>query len=78
MQITDAAGQLADPLADSPDRAALRATLRTLIAREAPPERVRALDEAEEFDEHLYVKLSELGVLGIDAPAITRGQRRCA
>jgi len=69
MDITDDAGQRADPVADSPERAELRAALRALIAREAPPARIRQLDEAEEFDDHLYAKLDELGVLGIDAPA---------
>jgi alkylation response protein AidB-like acyl-CoA dehydrogenase len=68
MDITDEAGRRADPVADSPERAELRAALRSLIAREAPPARIRQLDEAEEFDDHLYAKLDELGVLGIDAP----------
>jgi alkylation response protein AidB-like acyl-CoA dehydrogenase len=68
MDITDDAGRRADPVADSPERAELRAALRALIAREAPPARIRQLDEAEEFDDHLYAKLDELGVLGIDAP----------
>ena len=68
MDITDDAGRRADPVADSPERAELRAALQALIAREAPPARVRQLDEAEEFDDHLYAKLEELGVLGIDAP----------
>jgi alkylation response protein AidB-like acyl-CoA dehydrogenase len=73
MDITDEAGRLADPVADSPERAELRAALRALIAREAPPARIRQLDEAEEFDDHLYAKLDELGVLGIDAPAALGG-----
>ena len=34
---------------------------------------MRALDEAEEFDDHLYAKLNEFGVLGIDAPAALGG-----
>ena len=59
MDITDDAGRLADPVADSPERAELRAALRALIAREAPPARIRQLDEAEEFDDHLYAKLEE-------------------
>ena len=69
MDITDDAGRRADPVADSPERAELRVALRALIAREAPPARIRQLDEAEEFDDHLYAKLNELGVLGIDAPS---------
>ena len=68
MDITDEAGRRADPVADPPERADLRAALRALIAREAPPSRIHQLDEAEEFDDHLYGKLNELGVLGIDAP----------
>jgi alkylation response protein AidB-like acyl-CoA dehydrogenase len=68
MDITDDAGQRVDPIADSPERAALRSNVRTLIAREAPPDRIRRLDDAEEFDDHLYDKLNEFGVLGIDAP----------
>jgi acyl-CoA dehydrogenase len=68
MDITDAAGRLVDPVADSPERADLRLALRALIAREAPPGRIRQLDEAEEFDDHLYAKLNDLGVLSIDAP----------
>ena len=68
MDITDAAGRLADPVADSPERADLRLALRALIAREAPPGRIRQLDEAEEFDDHLYAKLNDFGVLSIDAP----------
>ena len=68
MDITDDAGRRADPAADSAERAELRAALRALIAREAPPSRIRQLDEAEEFDDHLYAKLNELGVLGLAAP----------
>lgn len=59
---------MTDPLADSAERAELRASLRALIARESPPERIRELDDAKRFDDHLYAKLNELGVLGIDAP----------
>jgi alkylation response protein AidB-like acyl-CoA dehydrogenase len=58
-----------DPLAEPDHRRQLRETVRALIARESPPERVRALDEDEAFDDHLYARLAELGVLGIDAPA---------
>lgn len=58
-----------DPIADTAERAQLRAAIGDLIACESPPERIRELDEAEEFDTHLYAKLAEMGVLGIDAPA---------
>ncbi len=57
-----------DPLAEPPERAELRRTLRELIARESPPERVHELDEAERFDDALHARLAELGLLGIDAP----------
>ena len=68
MDITDDVGLKADPVADSAERAELRATLRAMLAREAPPERIFALDETETFDDSLYGKLNEMGVLGIDAP----------
>jgi alkylation response protein AidB-like acyl-CoA dehydrogenase len=73
MEITDDAGRRADPVADTPERAELRSALRSLIARESPPDRIRRLDEAEEFDDHLYQKLNEMGALGIDAPAVLGG-----
>lgn len=57
-----------DPLAEGPERAELRRTLRDLVARESPPERVREIDEAERFDDELYGKLASIGVLAIDAP----------
>jgi acyl-CoA dehydrogenase len=57
-----------DPLAEAPERAELRRTLRALVAQESPPERVRELDEAERFDDALHARLAEIGVLGIDAP----------
>jgi acyl-CoA dehydrogenase len=58
-----------DPLAEPEERRQLRETVRALVARVSPPERVRELDESEAFDDVLYGALSELGVLGIDAPA---------
>jgi acyl-CoA dehydrogenase len=66
---TDAAGRAADPLADDDERATLREELRRLIERHAPPQRVAELDEAERFDEVLYTKLVEAGVLAIGGPA---------
>jgi alkylation response protein AidB-like acyl-CoA dehydrogenase len=62
-----------DPLAESPERAELRRSVRRVIAACSPPERVRALDEARTFDHELYAALASLGVLGIDAPAALEG-----
>jgi alkylation response protein AidB-like acyl-CoA dehydrogenase len=67
--VTDTIGESVDPVADSPERAALRHTIRQLVERKSPPERVHQLDEAEEFDHALYDALARLGVLGIGAPA---------
>ena len=60
--------QPGDPLAESPERAELRRTIRKLVEDVSPPERTNELDESESFDELLYSKLAELGLLGIDAP----------
>jgi len=60
--------QPGDPLADSPERAELRRLIRKLIEAVAPDERTNELDESETFDQLLYSKLAELGLLGIDAP----------
>ena len=68
-EVTDARGAAVDPIADSSQRAELRRTIRRLVTHEAPAERIRQLDEAETFDDVLYAKLAQLGVLGIDAPA---------
>ena len=57
-----------DPIADSPERAELRATVRRLVAEVAPPARVAALDEAEEFDDELFLALADLGAFAIGAP----------
>jgi alkylation response protein AidB-like acyl-CoA dehydrogenase len=62
-----------DPLAESPERAELRRSLRALIERESPPARVAELDEAERFDSELHEKLAAMGLLGIDAPDALRG-----
>ncbi|MAG29951.1 MAG: acyl-CoA dehydrogenase [Deltaproteobacteria bacterium] len=60
--------QPGDPLTDSPERAELRRMARKLIEEISPNERTNELDESETFDELLYSKLAELGLLGIDAP----------
>jgi alkylation response protein AidB-like acyl-CoA dehydrogenase len=57
-----------DPIADSPERAELRATVRRLVTEVAPPARVAELDEAEQFDDDLFVALADLGVFGVGAP----------
>ena len=59
---------MSDPIADSPDRAELRATVRRVIADVSPPERVAELDEAEVFDNELHRALASLDVLrlGLD------------
>jgi alkylation response protein AidB-like acyl-CoA dehydrogenase len=57
-----------DPLAEAPERQELRRTVRALVEEVSPPARVHELDEAETFDEALYARLAELGILGIDAP----------
>jgi alkylation response protein AidB-like acyl-CoA dehydrogenase len=62
-------GVAGDPLCDAPERAQLRSELRRLLADQAPPERVRELDEAGEFDRLLHAKLGELGVMAIGGPA---------
>lgn len=62
-----------DPLAETPERSELRRTLRALIEKNSPPQRIAELDAAERFDEPLYTRLGELGILGIDAPAALGG-----
>ena len=68
IDITDTVGLAADPLGDTEDRRALRGTLRQLLARESPPERVRALDEASEYDHELHRGLGGLGLLAVGGP----------
>ena len=46
LEVTDARGRAADPIADTPERAQLRAEVRRLIERESPPERVRELAQS--------------------------------
>jgi len=57
-----------DPIADNPERAELRATVQRLVADVAPPERVAALDVAEQFDDDLFVALADLGAFAVGAP----------
>jgi alkylation response protein AidB-like acyl-CoA dehydrogenase len=66
-------GAASDPLADSPERAELRATVRRLVADVSPPERTRALDESETFDDELHAALAEMGALSIGAPEAVGG-----
>ena len=54
---------MTDPIADSPERSELRATLRRVIADVSPPERVAELDEAESFDSELHLALGGIDVL---------------
>jgi acyl-CoA dehydrogenase len=62
-----------DPIADSPERAELRATVRRLVAEVSPPDRVRSLDESETFDDELHTALGATGTLAIGAPAAVGG-----
>ncbi|MBM3658231.1 MAG: acyl-CoA dehydrogenase [Actinobacteria bacterium] len=71
MQVDPAPGP--DPVLDSPERAALRDTLRRLVDTVSPAERIAALDEAEEFDVDLFAALGAAGVLAIGAPAAAGG-----
>lgn len=71
--LTDDAGRGADPLADRPEAAALRARIRDLLAEHAPPEHVTSLDEAETFDDDLAVRLGEAGVFALGAPGEVGG-----
>lgn len=69
MNIHVGVGPTGDPLGDTPERAALRATVARVVRDVAPPERIRELDEAERFDDDLYTALAEIGVMSIGAPA---------
>lgn len=66
--LMSAAGRAADPLAESSERSAFRAMLRTVVERESPPERIREMDDHQQFDRELYRELANVGVLGLDAP----------
>jgi acyl-CoA dehydrogenase len=67
------AAHAADPIADTEERAALRATIRRLVTDVSPPARTHALDEAEQFDHELHAALAEVGALAIGAPAAVGG-----
>jgi len=54
--------------ADSLERAALRETVRRLVAEVSPPTRIAELDAAELFDDVLHAELADLGLLAIGAP----------
>ncbi len=62
-----------DPLAETAERRQLRDTVRALVRDVSPHERTQALDDAEQFDDELYARLAELGVLAIDAPESSGG-----
>ena len=64
---------MTDPVADTGERAELRAAVRRLVADVAPPDRIRVLDEAEQFDDVLYDALARLGVFSAGAPAHVGG-----
>jgi alkylation response protein AidB-like acyl-CoA dehydrogenase len=64
-EISDPTGRALDPVSDSDERAELRRTIRALIDRESPAERIHQLDESETFDEVLYAALGRMGVLAI-------------
>jgi acyl-CoA dehydrogenase len=66
--VPDAPTAAGDPIADTPERATLRATVRRLVADVSPPARTYALDEAEQFDDLLHGALAELGLLAVGAP----------
>jgi len=62
--LTDEVGAAADPLAHDERRARLRQTVRDVVARVAPSERITALDEQEQFDLELAAALAAVGVFG--------------
>jgi acyl-CoA dehydrogenase len=65
--ITDAVGSQVDPASDSADRAALRASVRRMIADIAPEQRVLDLDDREAFDDLLHQGLADLGAMAVGA-----------
>lgn len=71
--LTDEVGAAADPLRHDERRDRLRQTVREVIARVAPEERITALDEQEQFDEELARALAAAGVFGQgdDGPGVT-------
>lgn len=71
--MSNAAFATGDPLADTSERAELRATVRRLVADVSPPDRTRALDEAEQFDDELHSALASIGALAVGAPKSVGG-----
>ncbi|WP_067904709.1 acyl-CoA dehydrogenase family protein [Nocardia vaccinii] len=65
--LTDRVGLAADPLAESTERADLRAAVRDVIAVHSPPDRVLELDDAEDFDDNLHSALAKIGAMAIGA-----------
>jgi alkylation response protein AidB-like acyl-CoA dehydrogenase len=63
-----------DPVADTPERAALRATVRRIVDTASPPERIAALDEAEAFDTDLFAALGAAGMFAVGAPTAVGGE----
>jgi len=55
------------PHSDSAEQAELRRTVKDIIDRHSPAERVRELDEKNEFDLELYDALGQAGLIGLDA-----------
>lgn len=62
-----------DPIAETAERRQLRDTVRALVRDVSPHEHTQALDDAEQFDDELYARLAEMGVLAIDAPESAGG-----
>ena len=53
-------------IAETPDRAALRSRVRSVLAAHLTPERLRYFDEAEEYDLELFRALGESGLIQLD------------
>lgn len=68
VMLTDALGREADPLGEPAERTALRMTIRQLLDRHAPPERVAELDASCTFDFELHARLAEIGVPALGGP----------
>ncbi len=58
----------------SAEQELFRKTIRTYIKRNCSPEQERALEEREEFPEHLFRKMAEIGFLGALVPEEFGGQ----
>ena len=53
-------------IAETPDGAALRSRVRSVLAAHLTPERLRYFDEAEEYDLELFRALGESGLIQLD------------